>query len=172
MVAGFDRRQEAGRPQDVADRVELDEEDALFVFRDMAAGGTFGSVRLVEDARSRCPEITTTVVNHLCAPRTGGRATRTSRFAFAPDFGLGFNGTAYLVPAGGIRARECLLPCGQQPNCTRIPAGCNRGRAVPAPAPAPDSRSALRSARRRVAEYRRSTRNPPVRASLGRPGSS
>jgi hypothetical protein len=50
VVTGLDRRQEARRSQDVADRVELDEEDALLVFRDMMAGGAFRSVRLVEHA--------------------------------------------------------------------------------------------------------------------------
>src|SRR5208282_5943708 len=54
--------------QHVADRVELDEEDALRVLRHVPARGAFGAVLLVEHAGLRAPEISTSEVDHL-APR-------------------------------------------------------------------------------------------------------
>jgi hypothetical protein len=81
VVARLDRRQEARRSQDVADRVELDEEDALLVFRDMMAGRAFGSVRLVEHAGPRGAVVAAAMVDHASLPRAAARRPRPVRLA-------------------------------------------------------------------------------------------
>src|SRR5207253_5103628 len=86
VVAGFGRRQQAGRSKDVADRVELDEQDALFVFRDVPAGRAFGPVRLVEDARPRRSVMATVEVDHPLPSWLGSRRPRAGRLTVGGAF--------------------------------------------------------------------------------------
>ena len=63
-MAGGDRRQKARRAQHVADRVELDEDNAVAEFRCVPARGTLGAFGLVEGAWARGTEEAARVVDY------------------------------------------------------------------------------------------------------------